>query len=189
MDLGLLGRAATAATELRGQFLIVGLLRTAVGPQSSSLSVSVGVVQRQRHAAPTTIIMRERRRRWSLRMDLGLLGRAATAATELRGRFLIVGLLRTAVGSQSSSLSVSVGVVQRQRHAAPTTIIMRERRRRWSLRMDLGLLGRAATAATELRGRFLIVGLLRTAVGPQSSSLCPYPSAWCSGSGTRRRQQ
>ena len=31
--------------------------------------------------------------------------------------------------------------------------------------MDLGLLGRAATAATELRGRFLIVGLLRTAVG------------------------
>ena len=98
MDLGLLGRAATAATELRGRFLIVGLLRTAVGPQSSSLSVSVGVVQRQRHAAPTTIIMRERRRRWSLRMDLGLLGRAATAATELRGRFLIVGLLRTAVG-------------------------------------------------------------------------------------------
>ena len=31
--------------------------------------------------------------------------------------------------------------------------------------MDLGLLGRAATAATELRGRFLIAGLLRTAVG------------------------
>ena len=56
-------------------------------------------------------------------MDLGLLGRAATAATELRGRFLIAGLLRTAVGvSQSSSLSVSVGVVQRQRHAPPTTI-------------------------------------------------------------------
>ena len=41
-------------------------------------------------------------------MDLGLLGRVATAATELRGRFLIAGLLRTAVGGPGSDLSHNV---------------------------------------------------------------------------------
>jgi hypothetical protein len=41
-------------------------------------------------------------------MDLGLVGRAATAATELRGRFLIAGLLRTAARGLSVVLSLRI---------------------------------------------------------------------------------
>src|SRR4051795_10126087 len=53
--------------------------------------------------------------------------------------------------------------------------------------MDLGLVGRVAVAAIELRGRCLIAGLLRTAVRALRRPL--YPLMWCSGSRPRRRQQ
>src|SRR4051794_41687903 len=53
--------------------------------------------------------------------------------------------------------------------------------------MDLGLVGRVAVAAIELRGRCLIAGLLRTAVRALRRPL--YPLTWCSGSRPRRRQQ
>ena len=43
-------------------------------------------------------------------------------------------------------------------------------------RMELGLVGRAAATATELGGRFLIAGLLRTAAGALSRPL--YPLIW-----------
>src|SRR5271167_1462249 len=49
--------------------------------------------------------------------------------------------------------------------------------------MELGLVGRAA--ATDLRGRCLIAGLLRTGAGGLGRPL--YPLNWCSGTGTRRR--
>ena len=126
MDLGLAGRGATERTGVDS--LIAGLLRTAVWYSGVlSLSVSVDVVARQRHAAPTT--------RCGAAADFGNCG--APAAMELadgpraggaRGHrgtgvdSLIAGLLRTAVWvSGVLSLSVSVDVVARQRHAAPTT--------------------------------------------------------------------
>jgi hypothetical protein len=58
-------------------------------------------------------------------------------------------------------------------------------RRRWSLRMDLALVGRVAAAAPEFRGRCVIAGLLRTAVGGLRRPL--YPLARCRGSGPGRR--
>ena len=51
--------------------------------------------------------------------------------------------------------------------------------------MDLGLVGRAA-AAPDLRGRFLIAGLLRTVVGSLSRPL--YPLTSC-GSTLRQRSK
>src|SRR5437016_1316764 len=51
--------------------------------------------------------------------------------------------------------------------------------------MDLGLVGRGAVAAIDLRGRCLIAGLLRTAAGGTGRAL--YPLSWCSGSGARGR--
>src|SRR3954468_16529703 len=53
--------------------------------------------------------------------------------------------------------------------------------------MDLGLVGRVAVEAIELRCRCLIAGLLRTAVRGLRRPL--YPLTWCSGSRPRRRQQ
>jgi hypothetical protein len=66
-------------------------------------------------------------------------------------------------------------------------LVADRRRRRWSLRLDLGLVGRAAAAAIDLGGRIQIAGLLRTAVGGLRRPL--YPLIRCSGTGTRRRQQ
>ena len=45
MDLGLVGRAATAAIELRGQFVIAGVLRTA--PGFAALEFNCWQVERQ----------------------------------------------------------------------------------------------------------------------------------------------
>ena len=66
---------------------------------------------------------------------------------DLWGRRAIAGLLRTAAGSQACSLSVDV--VQRQRHAAILFFANGgRRRRRWRARMDLAPPGRAVAAAT-----------------------------------------
>src|SRR6266436_4008436 len=90
-------------------------------------SLSVDLVQRQRHAAPTTgsaagadfffANRGRRRRRWELEDG----PRAAGASgRDQWGRGAIAGLLRTAVGGAQAG-SLSVDLVQRQRHAAPTT--------------------------------------------------------------------
>ena len=174
MDLGLAGRGAT---ELRGRFLIAGLLRTAVGVSGVlSLSVSVDVVARQRHAAPTTKVW-SCRRFWELRCAGGDGAGGWTSGWRGEGppRYgvdsLIAGLLRTAVGlSGVLSLSVSVDVVARQRHAAPTTKVW-SCRRFWELRCAGGDGAGGWTSGWRGEGppsygvEFLIAGLLRTAVG------------------------
>src|SRR3954453_5493737 len=129
-------------------------------------------------------------------MDLGLVGRVAVAAIELRGRCLIAGLLRTAV-RESTASSLSVDVVQRQPPAAPTTrfLFLRIAVRGGGDAVGGGPLGggaggrrgEGAVAAIELRGPCLIAGLLRTAVRALRRPL--YPLTWCSGSRPRRRQQ
>ena len=156
--------------------LIAGLLRTAVGYSGVlSLSVSVDVVARQRHAAPTTKVW-SCRRFWELRCAGGdgaggwTSGWRGEGPPRLRGRFLIAGLLRTAVGvSGVLSLSVSVDVVARQRHAAPTTKVW-SCRRFWELRCAGGDGAGGWTSGWRGEGppRYgvdsLIAGLLRTAV-------------------------
>ena len=132
-------------------------------------------------------------------MDLGLLGRAATAATELGVEFLIAGLLRTAVGCLSRPLSPyplawcsGSGTRRRQQSEGSCRDSFRELMS-VPAAMELEDGPRAAGASghggDRATGRFLIAGLLRTAVGCLSRPLSPYPLAWCSGSGTRRRQQ
>ena len=118
------------------------------------------------------------------------MGRAAGAANELRGRCLIAGLLRTAARGLTRPLyplTWCSGSGPRRRQQEFLFANCGGRRRRCSLRMDLGLVGRAAGAANELRGRCLIAGLLRTAARGLTRPL--YPLTWCSGSGPRRRQQ
>ena len=186
--------------RVRGRFLIAGLLRTAVCTQASSLSPYPLTWWRGSGT-------RRRQPRCGAAADFGNCG--APAAMELadgpraggaRGHraygvdSLIAGLLRTAVCiSGVLSLSVSVDVVARQRHAAPTTKVW-SCRRFWELRCAGGdgaggwTSGWRGEGPPSVRGRFLIAGLLRTAVCTQASSLSPYPLTWWRGSGTRRRQ-
>ncbi len=171
---------------------------------SQACSLSVDVVQRQRHAAIFFFANGDRRRRrWSARMDLAPPGRAAAAATfgvaarapltlfATPTRARPAAAAATAVadfffrlanpgsgwsrgwtsggrgerprpmgsprdrravahsGWGSQACSLSVDVVQRQRHAAIFFFANGDRRRRrWSARMDLAPPGRAAAAAT-----------------------------------------
>jgi hypothetical protein len=72
--------------------------------------------------------------------------------------------------SQSPSLSVDAGGSGSGR---------RRRQQQWrsNLRMGLGLPSRAARAASDLRGRSLIAGVLRTAAGPHPIHHTCYPHA------------
>src|SRR3954466_7960786 len=100
-------------------------------------------------------------------MDLGLVGRVAVAAIELRGRCLIAGLLRTAVRALRRPLyplTWCSGSRPRRRQQDSFFCELRYAAAVMQLEMDLGLVGRVAVAAIELRGRCLIAGLLRTAV-------------------------
>src|SRR3954451_317496 len=116
-------------------------------------------------------------------MDLGRVGRAAVAAIELRGRCLIAGLLRTAVRALRRPLyplTWCSGSRPRRRQQESFFANCGTRGRCCSLRMDLGLMGRVAWAAIELRVRSLIAGLLIPAVRALRRPL--YPLTWCSGS-------
>src|SRR5260370_31957297 len=89
-------------------------------------------------------------------------------------------------GQEAQACSLSVDVVQRQRHAA---IFFFAKWRPAPAAMELEDGPRAAGASGrdrggDLRGRGSIAGLLRTAVGGLRRAL--YPLTWCSGSGTRR---
>src|SRR5260370_3766988 len=88
------------------------------GQEAQACSLSVDVVQRQRHAA---IFFFAKWRPAPAAMELEDGPRAAGASGrdrggDLRGRGSIAGPLRTAVGAQACSLSVDL--VQRQRHPA-----------------------------------------------------------------------
>ena len=153
---------------------------------SQACSLSVDVVQRQRHAAMFFFANGgRRRRRWSSRMDLAPPGRAAAAAT--------CGVAARA----DHPIPVCVGEFgpvdhdrypyARARPAAAAATAVAD----FFLRLaNPGPAGagdgpRAAGASgRDLWGRRAIAGLLRTAAGGLRRAL--YPLTWCSGSGTRR---
>ena len=130
-------------------------------------------------------------------MDLGLPGRAARPMGSPRDRRAVA---HSGWGSQACSLSVDV--VQRQRHAAILFFANGgRRRRRWRARMDLAPPGRAVAAATcgvAARAPLTLIAAGAAAtygVAARSPGCCAqrlglrralYPLTWCSGSGTRR---
>ena len=140
--------AGASGRDLWGLGAIAGLLRTAVGV-SQACSLSVDVVQRQRHAAIFFFTNGDRRRRrWSSRMDLAPPGRATAAATYGVG----------ARAPLTIRFLVAFGEFRPVDHdRCPFARATRAPRRRplspipfcawgsgWSRRLDLGLLGRAA---------------------------------------------
>ena len=154
---------------------------------SQACSLSVDVVQRQRHAAPSSFS----------RMAAGAGGDGARGWTSRRRGE------RPRRPPAGSRREPTIQFLFALANSAPSTIIatpthargppLRRRCRRCSFCVwripepaGAGEGPRAAGASgRDLWGRHAIAGLLRTAAGGLRRAL--YPLTWCSGSGTRRR--